>query len=234
MHLAFKSALEERSSSADREMCFLVELAPWHKVFFANVRDVFRPDPPPVWITSPPAEYWPDALVDRPPAWKRLRLSFLGHFLVALAIFWVNLLWLNHPHIVQQEMPRTTITHYQLSEYLPSVAKKQPVPARSKARKADPEYAPQEIVSIHSNPSSLKQTIVHPSPNLLQQDVKLPNLMVRTPIPSAPIASNRPMPSLPMETQPVAPPPEEIVQRRMSQLTFPARRRSKWLLRPPT
>ena len=223
MQPALKSALEERSRSADREMRLLVELAPWHRVFLTNLGDLFRPDPPQVWITARPAEYWPDALVNRPPAWNRLRLSFLGHAVVALAIFWINLLWLQRPHVVQQEIPRTAITHYQLSEYLPSVAKKeQPVPAtRPKAQKADPEYAPQEIVSIHSNPSSLKQTIVHSNPNLLQQDVKVPNLMVRTPIPSAPVASNRPMQSLPMDAQQVAPPPAEIIQRRTSQLTFP-------------
>ena len=96
------------------------------------------------------------------------------------------------------------------------------MPTRPKAQKADPEYAPQEIVSIHSNPDSLKQTIVHPSPNLLREDVKVPNLMVQTPIPAAPVASNRRMQSLPMDAPQVAPPPEEVAQRRISQLTFPA------------
>ena len=224
MQSAFKSALEGQTPSADREMRLLVELAPWHQVFLTNIADLFRPDPPPVWVTAIPAPYWPDALVNRPPAWNRLRISFLAHILVALAILWINLLWLNRPRIViSQEIPRTTITHYQLSEYLPSVAKKeQTVPTRPKAQKADPEYAPQEIVSIHSNPDSLKQTIVHPSPNLLREDVKMPNLMVQTPIPVAPVASNRRMQSLPMDAQQVAPPPEEVAQRRISQLTFPA------------
>jgi TonB family protein len=224
MQPALKSAMDEPPSHANREPRFIVEFPPWHKVFFTNVGDLFRPDSPQPWVTSRPAEYWPDALVNRPPAWKGLRLSFLGHVLAALAILWINQLWLNRPQIIPEEISRTTITHYELSQYLPSVARKEKaVPAmRPKAQKADPEYAQQEIVSIHSNPNSLRQTIVHPNPNLLHQDVKLPNLMVSTPIPSAPVASNRPMQRSPMDSQQVAPPPEEIAQRRMSQLTFPA------------
>src|SRR6476646_2431538 len=224
MQPALKSAVEERTPHAHRELRLIVEFPPWHKVFFTNVGDLFRPESPQPWVTSRPAEYWPDALVNRPPAWNGLRLSFLGHVLAALAILWINQLWLNRPHVIPEEIPRTAITHYELSEYLPSIARKEkavPV-ARPKAQKADPEYAQQEIVSIHSNPNSLRQTIVHPNPNLLHQDVKLPNLMVSTPIPSAPVASNRPMQRLPMDSQQVAPPPEEIAQRRMSQLTFPA------------
>ena len=94
----------------------------------------------------------------------------MAHILAALAVLWINFFGSIVPACYSQEIPRTTITHYQLSEYLPPVAKKeQPVPARPRAQKADPEYAPQEIVSIHSNPDSLKQTIVHPSPNLLQK-----------------------------------------------------------------
>ena len=162
-------------------------------------------------------------MVNRPPAWNRLRLSFLSHILVVLAILWINLLWLERPHVIPEEVPRTTITHYELSDYLPSITKKERItPARPKAQTADPEYASQEIVSIHSNPDSLKQTIVHPKPNLLREDVKLPNLMVQTPIPAAPVASNRRMPALPLDAQTVAPPPEQIAQHRINQLTFPA------------
>jgi TonB family protein len=223
MQSAFKSALEERTPSADREMRLLVELPPWHKVFLTNVSDIFRPDPPPVWVTSRPAPYWPDALVNRPPAWNRLRLSFLSHILAVLFVLWMNLLWLDRPHVIPEELPRTTITHYELSDYLPSVAKtEKPAPTRPKPQAADPEYAPQEIVSIHSNPDSLKQTIIHPNPNLLREDVKVPNLMVQTPIPAAPVASNRRMLSLPADAQQVAPPPEVIAQHRINQLTFPA------------
>jgi TonB family protein len=223
MQSAFKSALEERTPSADREMRLLVELAPWHEVFLTNVADLFRPDPPPVLVTASPAPYWPDALVNRPPAWNRLRISFLSHIFVVLFILWLNLLWLDRPHVITEEIPRTTITHYELSDYLPSVAKKEKVvTTRPKPQVADPEYAPQEIVSIHSNPDSLKQTIIHPKPNLLREDVKLPNLIVQTPIPAAPVASNRRMLTLPMDTQQVAPPPEQIAQHRINPLTFPA------------
>src|SRR5438445_2050579 len=141
MRSAAKSGLlEERSLPADHELRFLVELPPWHQVFLNNLLDLFRPEPPQAWMTAAPGVYWPDAMVNRPPAWNCLRVSFLGHILVALAILWLNLLWLDRPRVIPEEIPHTTIMHYQVSEYLPSVATKtNAVPApRRYAQKADP------------------------------------------------------------------------------------------------
>ena len=59
-------------------------------------------------------------------------------------------------------------------------------PRRARPQKADPEFAPQEIVVTNENHISTRQTIVQPSPLVLKQDTPLPNLIASTAIPGAP------------------------------------------------
>lgn len=222
MLLVTKSVTEEPVTANDSFLRFVVETEPWLRVFLGNVADLFRPDPPQVWLTAAPAEYWPDAMVNRPVAWNRMRQSFLGHVLIAVAVYWITLLWLDRPQVVVEEVPRTTITHYQLSEYLPPVVPREKAAprARARAQRADPELAKQEIVSIHAGHNSLKQTIVHPNPRLLTQDTALPNLVALTPVPSAaPVAANRPLQNLPLEKPQVVAPVQQVAQRK--RLVFP-------------
>ncbi len=157
---------KEKPSSLPGEFHFLVEPEPWLKIFLRNLRDLFRPAPPQVWLTSRPGEYWLDALVHRPAPWTAIRQSFLLHALLALSVYGLNLLWLSRPRVVEVEVPRTTLAHYELSPYLPAVsaaAKKPEPPKRSRAQKADPEYSQQEIVSLHDQPDSLRQTSFIPA-----------------------------------------------------------------------
>ena len=222
MQSLLKTVTEQSSEMSARNLTFVIEPEPWLRIFFRNIADLFRPAPPKVWLTSAPGEYWPDALVHRPIAWSRLRQSVLGHTLALLFIIWVNLLWVDRPRVLPEELPRTTITHYELSEYLPPVntqTQKPVPPARRRAQKADPELARQEIVSIHANHNSLKQTIVHPNPNVLMQDIPLPNLVVATPLPGAPVAANQPLRNLPMEIPQVTAPAQPLAAK--SRLTFP-------------
>jgi TonB family protein len=214
-------------SHSDCNLTFLIETEPWLRVFSRNVGDMFRNSPPQPWITSAPGEYWADALVHRPVAWAALRQSCLGHILAVLAIYGLTLLWVNQPYVLPEQLPRThPVANYQLSEYLPPVAKvetKPEPPKRRVAQKADPEYAPQEIISVHVGHNSTQQTIVNPvSPRLLSQDTPLPNVVAWTQIPVAPVAANhrlnRP---LPMEMPPVVPPVEQPVQRKLNALEFP-------------
>lgn len=217
--------LQEKPSSLPGEFHFLVEPEPWLKIFLRNLRDVFRPAPPQVWLTSRPGEYWADALVHRPAPWTAIRQSFLLHTVTALSIYGLNLLWLARPRVIEIEVPRTTLTHYELSPYLPAVsaeAKRPEPPKRARAQKADPEYSPQEIVSLHVDHNSLRQTIVHPSPNLLHQDVPLPNLVASTTAPVAPIATRDGLQNMPMsETPQVVAPVQQAAERSMSRLIFP-------------
>jgi len=224
--------VQEPAADLSRGFPFLLEPEPWLRVFARNFGDLFRPAPPQIWITSPPAEYWADAQVNRPAPWSTIRLSFAGHILFALAVYALTLIWLDQPQVVREEIPRTTITNYQLSEYLPAVnpQNKPEIPVRKHAQKADPEYAPQEIVSLHVEHNSLEQTIVQPKPDLLYQDQRVPNLMVSSAIPGAPLASRHPTVNLPMENPVVVPPAQPTAERR---LTFPLLPQPQ-VIAPPT
>ena len=212
----------EKPTAPFRGLQFLIEPEPWVRVFTRNFGDLFRASLPPVWITAKPAEYWPDALVHRPVAWQAARQSFLGHALVILAVYAINLAWLNQPQIVSPASKTTTL-RYELSEYLPAVSPqtvKPTPPRRARPQKADPEYAVQEIIVTNENHTSTRQTIVTPSPIFLKQDVPLPNLIVSATIPGAPVAANHPLQALPLNAPQIAP-PATPVQSNLHPLIFP-------------
>src|ERR1051326_3848825 len=211
-----------KPTAPSRGLQFLIEPEPWLRVFTRNFADLFRPSPPPVWVTAKPADYWPHALVHRPVAWRAARQSFLGHTLVILMVYAINLAWLNEPQIVVTPAQSSTL-HYELSEYLPAVTPHDARPApprRARPQKADPEYAVQEIVVTHENHISMRQTIVQPNPMLLKQDVPLPNLIVNAQIPGAPIAANHPLRELPLNA-PQVEAPAAPVQSNLRPLIFP-------------
>ncbi|PYP91290.1 MAG: hypothetical protein DMG65_08430 [Candidatus Angelobacter sp. Gp1-AA117] len=213
-----------------RDFHFLIEPEPWPRVFLRNLGDLFRPSPPQVWMTSRPGEYWADALVNRPVAWAAMSKSFLGHGLALAAIYGLTLLWMHQPHIIADKLPPIhRLNHYELSEYLPGVnsrpeQERPKPPVRRVAQEADPEYAPQEIVSVNENPDSIRQTIVNPAaPKLLAQDTPLPNIVAWTPVPStAPVAPrhalNQP---LPLAAPVVVPPAQEVTRRNLNALQLP-------------
>lgn len=211
----------------DSSLQFLIEPQPWLRIFLRNIGDCFRPAPPQIWLTAKPTEYWEDAQVHRPAAWAEIGDSFLGHILAAGLICGLTVLWLNQPQVVPDEITQAThIQNYQVSQYLPSVnhVENKPEPPRRRTpQKADPAYAPQEIISVHIDHQSTRQTIVNPvSPKLLLQDTPLPNIVVWTPVPAiAPVASNHPLRQLPLSTPLVVPPVEETAQRKLNALEFP-------------
>ncbi|HET9366198.1 MAG TPA: TonB family protein, partial [Candidatus Angelobacter sp.] len=232
MQSSIAAALDTQKAPS-RGLQFTLEPEPWLRVFTRNVGDLFRATPPPVWVTAKPAEYWPDALVNRPVAWRSARQSFLCHALALLMLYALHLLWLNQPKVLPQ-VTRTAVVNYQLSEYLPEVAphnaKPQP-PRRIHAQKADPELAVQEIVVTNENHISTRQTIVQPSPRFLKQDVPLPNLIVSTQVPGAPVAMNHPLQVLPVNVPQIAPPPEPLTQSRLQPMVFPL---SQPVVAPPS
>ena len=99
MQSAKKAALNEGFTASVRGLCLVIEPEPWLRIFLRNIGDLFRAEPGPVWVTSRPGEYWADALVHRPVAWKAARQSFLGHTLVIVAVYALNLAWLNQPQV---------------------------------------------------------------------------------------------------------------------------------------
>ena len=222
MQSAKKAASNEAFTASAAGLRFVVEPEPWLRIFARNIGDLFRKAPPPVWVSSAPGEYWPDALVNRPIAWKAARQSFLGHALAILAIYALNLAWLNQPQILPETPPNKKVVHYEISEYLPPVNKTKPEPPRrARPQKADPEFAPQEIVVTNENHISTRQTIVQPGNLVLKQDTQLPNLIASTGIPGAPIALNHPMQMLPVNVPQIAEPAPPVAQSRLRPLLFP-------------
>ncbi|HLK09485.1 MAG TPA: hypothetical protein VKV30_16140, partial [Candidatus Angelobacter sp.] len=224
MQSAKKALSNEAFPASTAGLRFVLEPEPWLRIFTRNIGDLFRKAPPPVWVSSAPGKYWPDALVHRPVAWRAARQSFLGHALVIAAIYALNLAWLNQPQVLPQAPPNQTVVHYQVSEYLPPVntqkAKPEP-PRRARPQKADPELAPQEIVVTNENHISTRQTIVQPSSLVVKQDNPLPNLIASTAIPGAPIAMNHPIQVLPVNVPQIAEPTQPVVQSRLRPLLFP-------------
>jgi TonB family protein len=206
-------------------LSLLIEPEPWLRLFLRNLADLFRPDPPKVWMTATPGEYWANALVHRPVPWTRMLQSYSGHAVVLACVYAGNLLWLNQPHVISEEPPQTsTILRYPLSEYLPEVRPRDnrtDVPVRRRGQKADPVLSPQRIVSINVGHTSIRQTVtIQPDLKLLQRDVPLPNLVAWTPVPVAPIAARRQTLELPAPQ--VAPPAQPAIEHNVSRLTFPA------------
>jgi TonB family protein len=203
----------------------IVELEPVFKSFLSNLGDFFRRPPAPTLLAAT-GDYWPDALVHRPVAWKSMVQSYLAHALAVGAIYAGCLWWLNRPQVIVEEPFRTaTILNYQVSEYLPEVKPKgeqQEPPQRRQAQAADPEYSPQKIVSLNVDRRSTRQTIVQADPNLLNQDTRLPNIVSWTPVPIAPPeTAHQRMVDLPSGAPVIAPPPEPAVARASASLIFP-------------
>src|SRR5579864_6872151 len=220
------NAIEKRPGS-DSSPKFLIQPEPWLRIFVRNIGDLFRPAPPQVWLSTAPGEYWQDALVHRPPSWTGFAGSLTVHILVVVGVYSLTLSWLNQPRVIADDLTQSrSLDHYEVSEYLPPISKaeKRPEPPKRRvAQKADPEYAPQEIISVHANHNSIRQTIVNPvNPKLLQQDTPLPNIVAWTAIPSpAPVAPKHQLQQLPVTAPPVVPPVEQTAQRNLNALQFP-------------
>ncbi len=213
----------------------LLELDPWHRVFWRNLRDLLlRRRPKPLRLTSAPAPFWPDVFVSTRVSWGSFRQSFLYHAFVITALWGFSQTYFLRPRVEIEPVTRnTTLTYYQVSEYLPPVFT-QSAPAKVEQR-GEPAYSPQPIISLPANPDNSRQTIVNPAaPQLIPHAVKLPNLVVSTPAPEPPVAGATRAASqltLPWLAAAPVPPPEENTSRRLSDLNLQGRAPS--VVEPP-
>ncbi len=172
---AVRPALENlQYASAPR---LLVELRPWHRVFFENLRDLIAPRAlPPLEIRSAPAAFWPDVFVKRTLPWDGVVHSCAYHLIALGLVMGLSRLIALQPRVATTPtFERSQVIYYQPSEYLP------PIDTRgepsSAALRADPEISPQPIISVPSEPDNREQTIVTPPKIKLNRNVALPNIV---------------------------------------------------------
>jgi len=231
--LRIESALKPRPRLVATPPRLLVALEPWHRVFLRNLSDlVWTRRQPPLKLSSRPGAFWPDVFVTRRLPWGRFLESGFYHAAVIAALWAFANFWPRPSHLADRPVFHSSdVVYYQASEYLPpldtSVAQAQP------AKKGEPEYAPQPIISVPPEADNRTQTIVTPPNVKLNQDVPLPNIVAWAhPAPTIPRAvvadppANLKLPALP--TPVIAPAPE--VSR--SQLD-PAPAMSESVIAPP-
>jgi TonB family protein len=198
---------------------FLVELAPWPRVFVGNLGDLLRPGSrspvgPPHELHSATASFWPDVFVPRGLPWGRFAESYGLHLLALVTLVALSRFLNLHPPLAPRpSFDRAPVIYYQPAEYLPPLDTRRSHNATP--QKADPEFSRQSIISVPREADNHAQTIVTPPNIKLQRDVLLPNIVAWSERPQLPIA---PAPVLPasmvtrmapqFENSVVAPPPE--------------------------
>ena len=196
----------------------LVELPSWSRVFFGNLRDlVFPQRAPALELRCAPAEFWPDVFVNRPLPWARFLQSCGYHVIAGTLLIALTRFFAMQPRVVVTPVfQHSDVVYYSPSEYLPPLDTREPSPAHPV--KADPEFAPQPIISVPAEADNHSQTIVTPPKVKLKRDVAMPNVVAwsdaqqkpQLAIPAAPLTPaaeiNRMAPQL--ETSVVTAPPD--------------------------
>jgi TonB family protein len=167
---------------------FLLKHESGLKVFFSNLADCFRKQAP-IKLTSRPATFWPDVFVSKRPWGKGLAVSTLYHAGLLSFLYLVPFFALLSERPVVTEPRQTTLTYYNVSEYLPPINPQKKLAVPKSKRPPDPAYAAQPIISVPQSLDNLEQTVVDPSSVRLNQHIPLPNLVVATPTPAPPVAA---------------------------------------------
>jgi TonB family protein len=216
-----ESGLEARSAPA-----FLINLEPWHRVFFHNLGDLFRPrQRTPFLVSSRPGAFWPDVFVTSRLPWSRFAQSAICHVAVIVALWGSVRLWPQPPQVLDRPVfTRSDVIYYAPSEYLPPLdtgGRRRPLP-----RKGEPEHSAQPIISVPAEADNRTQTIVTPSDIKLNHDVPLPNIVAWSqnkaqpamPLASTTTAANLRIPAFPVTA--VAPAPEAMPANRQQAPTL--------------
>ena len=206
----------------------LVELPSRPRVFFGNLRDLLFPRRlPPLELQSAPGPFWPDVFVKRRFPWYSFLESGAYHVIaMTLLIGFTHVLALRPRVEPKPVFDHSQVIYYQPSEYLPPLDTLRA--STDHPHKADPEFAPQPIISVPHEADNREQTIVTPPQVKLKTNVPLPNIVAwadtaqkpRLAIPEAPVSPaaqiTRIAPTL--QNSVVAPPqdPSRTQQRRSS------------------
>jgi len=219
---------------------FVVKLParPWG--FLGNLWVMLVPSRfPRIKLNSGPAPFWPDVFVKRGLPWLGFLESGAGHFLVLVLLLAVG----RFMALLPQPAPRPTfdrsqVIYYAPSEYLPRLDTREADPGP--ARKADPEYSRQPIISVPRETDNREQTIVAPPRITLKQHVAQPNIVAwsekmekpRLAVPAAPLTLAADLARIaPHMKESVVAPPPEVAQ--LAQRTVQASLQSSVVAPPP-
>jgi len=188
----------------------LVTLEPWPRVFFRNLADLVRRQPA-MSLACEPAPFWPDVFVGARPPWGGFVESALYHAVMITAVWALAQVW---PQATRLAAPpvfhHSDVVYYAPAEYLPPLDTG--VAQTQAAKKGDPAFAPQRIISVPPEADNRRQTIVTPPKLKLNQDVPLPNIVAwghAAPIiPAQAIAHAPANLNLPAVPSAIAPPPD--------------------------
>ena len=190
----------------------LLELEPWVKTFFRNLRDtLLLRSPEPVELTAAPGEFWPDVFVRRSLPWWGFVESGFSHGLVFAALWGLAIIWPVRPQLTPaRTFDRSEVIYFSPSEYLPPLDTGEVKPAQPQP--PDPEYAKQPILSVPPEADNHHQTIVSPPDIRLTQDIATPNVVSwgdhTVPVPLA--ATERDTPTVHSLTAPIVAPPPNV------------------------
>jgi TonB family protein len=155
----------------------LVELPSWPGEFFGNLRDLFVPRRlPQLQLQSVPAEFWADVFVPRRLPWKRFIESGACHAIAIGLLIAATRFFALQPRVVARPVfDHAQVIYYKASDYLPPLDTRSEQSAQ--ARKADPEFARQAIISVPREADNRSQTLVAPPSVRLKRDVAMPNIV---------------------------------------------------------
>jgi TonB family protein len=177
--------LENRDRAAMPRL--LVELPSRPRVFFGNLRDLVLPRRLiALELRSTPGEFWSDVFVNRPLPWNRFLQSGVYHVLAGGILLGISQFLTLQPRVAPQprSFDHSQVVYYRPSEYLPPLDTRPPSP--TKPEKADPEFAPQPIISVPPESDNRSQTIVAPPNVKLKHDIAMPNVVAWSDSPQKP------------------------------------------------
>jgi TonB family protein len=172
-------------NSAETALALLPAIEPWRVAFFRNLKDFLLLRDWPRLLDRRHYEGWSTAYISTNAPWTRIRESWWGHALLAVATFAICTSPFFVPRVkAVSPFEHANIRYYPVSDYLPPINSSAPRPHTAKP--ADPVFAKQEIISVRAEADNHTQTIITPPKVKLQHDVPLPNMAVWTADPIAP------------------------------------------------
>ena len=194
---------------ADPRLKLLFELEPRYIAFLDNIADLLSPPKfPPLNLTSPPGDFWPDVFVQTSKPWRSFQESVIWHFVAIIAIWTLSgkgLMLHREPQVRNPLRDAQHVTYYPPSRTYSARASRPVARTRTKAQPATPHQRPLEVAREARRPGGL---VVPPD---LKSAMARPDLPGSNPVaPSVPLSATARSTTLPPGISSVVAPPPDI------------------------